>query len=328
VPRVFEKIHTAAHSGIAEQSRLRQVIFHWALGVGRRVYPARRAGNDVAPLLALQHRMADRLVLSKVRELFGGRLELAASGAAPVAKDVLEFFDACGVLVLEGWGMTETAAAGAINTVSELRFGTVGRPLPGTELKVAADGELLMRGSTVFNGYFKNEEATSGTFVDGWLATGDLAAIDEHGFVSIVGRKKDLIITSSGKNISPTNIENELKNSRWISQAVVFGDNKPYLVALLTLDPDEAPKLAERLGIAADPVAMARDERVHAAIQAEVDGANARFARIEQIKRFAILEHDLTQATGELTPTLKVKRNEVATEFAERLEQLYGETRR
>jgi long-chain acyl-CoA synthetase len=224
--------------------------------------------------------------------------------------------------------MTETAAAGSINTIEELRFGSVGRPLPGVEMRIAADGELLMRGPSVFRAYFKNEDATHETLDDdGWLATGDLGAIDADGYVSIIGRKKDLIITSSGKNISPSNLENALKQIRWVSEAVVFGDNRPYLVALLTLDSDEAPKLAEHLGIEADVAAMAHDPRVHDELAEEVDETNASFARIEQIKRFAILDQDLTQAGGELTPTLKLKRNVVYKEFADEFAALYEEPR-
>lgn len=325
VPRVFEKIYSAARSGVAEQPLPKRVVFDWAIATGERVRALERTGRRVPALQALRHRVADRLVLSKVRALFGGELRLAASGAAPISKEVLRFFDACGVLVLEGWGMTETAAAGTINTTDEVRFGSVGRPLPGVELRLAADGELLMRGPSVFQGYFKNEEATREALDQGWLSTGDLAAIDEDGFVSIVGRKKEIIITSSGKNISPANIENELKRQRWISEAVVFGDNRPYLVALLTLDPDEAPRLAERLGIDQDPAAMARDEGVRAELQAAVTEVNTRFARIEQIKRFAILDRDLTQSGGELTPTLKLKRSVAYQEFADLFSGLYEE---
>jgi long-chain acyl-CoA synthetase len=324
VPRIFEKIYTAANAGIAEQSRARQAIFRWAVATGRRVQAAERTGRGVPPHVALQHRLADHLVLTKVRDLFGGRIEWASSGAAPIAQEILEFFDACGVTVLEGWGMSETAAAGSVNNASELRFGTVGRALPGTELRIADDGELLMRGPTVFKGYYKNEAATAEALAEGWLATGDLAEIDDQGYVSIVGRKKDLIITSSGKNISPSNIENVLKESRWISQAVVFGDNKPYLVALLTLDAEEAPKLAEQLGVDPEPSAMAHDPKVHEALQHEVDEANAHFARIEQVKRFVVLDHDLSQEQGELTPTLKIKRQIVADEFAGELDALYA----
>lgn len=325
VPRVFEKIYTAARSGVAEQPLHKRAVFHWAIRTGERVRALERTGARVPTSLGWRHRLADRLVLSRVRALFGGDLRLAASGAAPIAKEVLEFFDACGVLVLEAWGMTETAAAGAINTIDELRFGSVGRPLPGVEMRIAADSELLMRGPSVFRGYFKNDEATRETLDDGWLATGDLAAIDEDGFVSIIGRKKELIITSSGKNISPANIENALKRSRWVSEAAVYGDNRPYLVALLALDPDEAPKLAEQLGVEPDLAAMAHDERVRTELQAAVDEVNAQFARIEQIKRFAILDHDLTQATGELTPTLKLKRSVVYRKYADIFAGLYEE---
>lgn len=328
VPRLFEKIYTAAHSGVAEQPAHKRAIFHWSVATGSRVRALERSGARIPAHLAWQHRLADRLVLSKVRGLFGGDLRLAASGAAPIATEVLGFFDACGVLVLEGWGMTETSAAGTINTARELRFGSVGRPLPGIEVRIAADGELLVRGPTVFREYFKNETASNEALSDGWLSTGDLGAIDADGYVSIVGRKKDLIITSSGKNISPSNIENELKTNRWISDAVVFGDNRPYLVALLILDADEAPKLAEHLGIAdPDITAMATDERVHAELQKAVDEVGSRFARIEQVKRFAILDHDLTQAAGELTPTLKLKRAAVYKEFADTFAALYEEPR-
>jgi long-chain acyl-CoA synthetase len=323
VPRVWEKIHTAATAGIADQPRLKRALFGWALGIGREARETVRRGDRVDPLLALRHRVADRLVLSKVRDLFGGRLVLAVTAAAPIAPDVLRFFDACGIDLLEAWGMTETCAAGTINTPEEIKFGSVGRPLPALEMRTTADGELLAGGSTIFTGYYKDEAATATTLTEGWLATGDLGAIDDDGFVSITGRKKDLIITSSGKNIAPANIEGALKQSRWISEAVVYGDNRSYLVALLTLDPEEAPALAERLGVPADVRTMAGDPRVREAIQAEVDAANARFARIEQVKRFAILDRELTQAEGELTPTLKVKRSALYCDFHDLFESLY-----
>ena len=225
-------------------------------------------------------------MLSKVRAVFGDRLAMALCGAAPIGREVLEFFDACGVLVLEGYGMTETCAAATLNTPGAVRFGSVGRPLPGTEVAIAEDGEILMAGPHVFVGYHRDSEATSAIMSDRWLRSGDLGEVDADGYLHITGRKKDLIITSSGKNISPENIESALRETRWISQAVVAGDRRPYLVALLTLDPDEAPKLAAELGIPADLPTMVRDERVRAAIQGEVDAVNARFARIEQVKRF------------------------------------------
>jgi len=320
VPRIFEKIHTAVLGGVEESGRLKRLVFAWAMAEGAR---ARR--GDRGPLARRRHALADRLVLSKVRAAFGDRLQVALTGAAPIGADILEFFDACGVLVLEGYGLTESCAASTLNTVGEHRFGTVGRPLPGTAVRAADDGELLLRGPHIFAGYYRDDEATRESLDHGWLRTGDLGSVDDDGYVRITGRKKELIITSSGKNISPTNIEELLRETRWISQAIVFGDNEPYLVALLTLDPDEAVKLAARVGAPPDDLAaLAHHPRVRAELQASVDAVNARLARIEQIKRFAILEHDLSQAAAELTPTLKIKRPVVAEHYADVVEELYS----
>jgi long-chain acyl-CoA synthetase len=324
VPRVYEKVHTKALAGVEEAGRLKRAIFHWALGTGRRVRELERQGRRPDGLLRRRYALADKLVLSKVRGLFGPDIRLGLTGAAPIARDVLEFFDACGVLILEGYGMTETTAAATLNTKERFRFGTVGRALPGADLAIAEDGEVLMRGPHVFHGYFRDEEATRETFTeDGWLRSGDLGSVDEDGFLRITGRKKDLIITSSGKNISAANLESALREIRWVSQVVVYGDNRPYLVALLTLDPDEAPALAARVGVEADPATMADDERVHAELAKQVDEVNQHFARIEQVKRFRILGRDLTQEDGELTPTMKVKRAVVYREFAEVFDALY-----
>jgi long-chain acyl-CoA synthetase len=324
VPRVFEKIHARALAAAEEASPVRRRVFNWAVATGARAHAAERHGGTAGPLLTAGARVADRLVLSRVRGLFGGELRLGLTGAAPIGREVLEFFDACGVLVLEGYGMTETCAAATLNTRGEFRFGTVGRPLPGSEVAIAEDGEILMRGPHVFDGYHRDEEATRDIFADGWLCSGDLGEIDADGYVAVTGRKKDLIITSSGKNISPTNLETALRETRWISQAVVYGDNHPYLVALLTIDPDEVEALAARAGVPADLAAMIDDPRVHAVLQESVDEVNARFARIEQIKRFAILDHDLSQAADELTPTLKVKRTKVNERYRRELEALYA----
>ena len=295
--------------------------------IAARARPQIRGGRQPDLLTDLLYRLADSLVLSRVRSAFGPRLQMGLVGAAPVARELLEFFDACGVLVLEGYGLSETCAAATINTPDAVRFGTVGRPLPGTEVTVAQDGELLIGGPHVFKGYYHDPEATAAALTDdGWLQTGDLGTIDPDGFVRITGRKKDLIITSSGKNITPVNIESLLRDSRFITEGVVYGDRRPYLVALLTLDHDEAGKLAHSLGIADDPATIAGDSRVRAAIQRDVDAVNAKLARIEQVKRFAILDHDLTQARGELTPTLKVKRSVVYENYGNVLDELYAET--
>ena len=324
VPRVFEKIHARALAAVEESSAVRRRLFGWAIATGARVRDVERRGGEAGPVLRASARVADRLVLSRVRALFGGELRLGLTGAAPIGRDVLDFFDACGVLVLEGYGMTETCAAATLNTPADFRLGTVGRPLPGTEVTIAEDGEVLMRGPHVFGGYHRDDESTRATFDNGWLRSGDLGQIDADGFVAITGRKKDLIITSSGKNISPTNLETALSETRWISQAVVYGDNRAYLVALLTIDPDELEALAARAGVPADPARMAADERVHAVVQEAVDEVNRRVARIEQIKRFAVLDHDLSQAGGELTPTMKVKRTTVYERYRTVFEALYG----
>jgi long-chain acyl-CoA synthetase len=325
VPRVYEKIHGTVMSRASDGPGAQRALFAWALACGARARKALREARQPDLFTDLQYRLADRLVLSKVRNVFGANLQMGMVGAAPVARELLEFFDACGVLVLEGYGLTESTAASTINAVDAVSFGTVGKPLPGVEVRVADDGELLIRGPHVFKGYYKEPTATEEALSDGWLHSGDLGSVDAGGFVRITGRKKDLIITSSGKNITPVNIESELRDQRHITEAVVFGDNRPYLVAMLTVDREQAFELARRLGISTDLTVIANDPRIRAEIQKDVDAVNAKFARIEQIKRFAILDHDLTQADGELTPTLKVKRAFVYEKYAELFERLYGE---
>ena len=325
VPRVFEKIYTKASGEVEENgSPLTREVFHRAVATGHRARTLAREDRHGGPLFQVQNLLANELVLKKVRALFGPDLQLALTGAAPISPEIIQFFDDCGILVVEGYGMTESCAAATLNTPSEFKIGTVGRPLPEMEVRIASDGEILMRGPNVFAGYFKNKEATAETLVDGWLYSGDLGAIDDDGYLRVTGRKKDLIITSSGKNISPANIETMLRETRWISQAAVYGDNRSYLVALVSLDPDEIEALAERHGVAPDPAAMSTNEAIRAEIQAEVDAVNEHLARIEQIKRFDILDHDMTQESGELTPTMKLKRAVVYDRYADRFEALYA----
>jgi len=225
--------------------------------------------------------------------------------------------------VLEGYGMTETAAVGTVSTPDRFKLGTVGVAAPTVSVRIADDGEILMAGPHVFVGYWNNPEATAESIVDGWVHTGDLGTIDADGFVTITGRKKDIIITSGGKNIAPANLENDLRQSRWISQAIVVGDRRPYIVALVTLDPDEIVPWARQRGLPDDPAALAAHPDVVALVQSTVDTVNAKYARVEQVKRFAILPRDLTQQDGELTPTLKVKRNVVHTNHAGAIAALY-----
>ena len=324
VPRLYEKIHGAAVVRAGEGSRARRALFAWAVRTGARTRAAARADQPLGPLDRVKYRIADRLGLATVRGAFGSRLQLGLIGAAPAAPELLEFFDACRVLVLEGYGLTESCAASTLNTPEAVRFGTVGRPLPGTQLKIAPDGEILTHGPHVFSGYYRDRAATEEVLTaDGWLRSGDLGTIDSDGFLTVTGRKKDLIITSSGKNIAPANLERELRDQPYISEAVVFGDDRPYLVALLTLNREDSLRLAGQLEIASDHAAIAQDPRVHAEIQKSVDAVNERFARIEQIKRFTILDRDLTQASGELTPTLKVKRVEVYERYRDLFDGLY-----
>ncbi|HWO48125.1 MAG TPA: long-chain fatty acid--CoA ligase, partial [Solirubrobacterales bacterium] len=308
VPRIFEKIYTAATSGIEKEGGLKKAIFNWAIGVGEKMRAAERSGRKPGFLLQRQYDFADKKVLSKIRNLFGGRIRLAVSGAAPINPEILRFFDAAGVLVLEGWGMTETSTAATISTPDDFKVGTIGKPFPGCEVKIAEDGEILVKGPNVFQGYHKNPEATSETIVDGWLHTGDIGEVEADGFIKITGRKKDIIITAGGKNITPANLEAEIKQHPLVSQCVVVGDRRPYLVALVTLDPEEAVKYAQENDLPEDPAQLARNPDVKAAIEAHVEKINQNFARVEQVKKIAILPQDLSQEQGELTPTLKVKR--------------------
>ncbi|NUT47671.1 MAG: AMP-binding protein, partial [Saccharothrix sp.] len=317
VPRIFEKIHAAATAGVPEE-RLRE-----AVRVGLAVRRLRAAGRPVPPDLAAAFEQVDP-VFAKVRAIFGGRLRQALSGAAPISVEVLEFFSAAGVPVLEGYGMSESTGVGTVNTVARHKLGSVGTyGMAGLEVKIAEDGEILMRGPHVFAGYWNNPAATAEVLTDGWLHTGDLGGIDEDGFVTITGRKKDIIITAGGKNIAPANVENQLRQSRWISHAVVYGDLKPYLVALITLDEDEVVPWARERGLPTDLPALARTPEVHALVQDVVDEANAHFAHVSQVKRFVVLDRDLSQDEGELTPTLKVKRKVVHSAHAELYDGLY-----
>jgi long-chain acyl-CoA synthetase len=309
VPRIFEKIYTAATSGMEKEGGVKKAIFNWSIEVGKKMRASERAGRKPGFLLRKQYEFADKQVLSKIRGLFGGKLRLAVSGAAPISPEILTFFDAAGVLVLEGWGMTETSTAATISSPEDFKVGTIGKPFPGCEIKIAEDGEILVKGPNVFQGYYKNEEATRETIVDGWLHTGDIGEIDPEGFIKITGRKKDIIITAGGKNITPANLENEIKQHPLVSQCVVVGDRKPYLVALVTLDPEDAVAYAKEHGLPEDPAQLA---------------ANEKFARVEQVKKIAILPHDLSQESGELTPTLKVKRAVVASKHEREIEKLYA----
>jgi long-chain acyl-CoA synthetase len=314
VPRIFEKVYDATRSAFEQQTGVRRALVAWALRVGRRASVRRSEGKPLPPGLALQHQLAGRLVYSKFKQRLGGRIRLAISGAAPLSVEISEFFHALDVLILEGYGLTECTAGASVNRPDHFRFGTVGLPLPHVEAKTAPDGELLLRGPTVFAGYYKNEEATRALFdEDGWLRTGDVAEIDADGFIRITDRKKDVLVTAGGKKVAPQNLENELRNSKFVSQALVVGDRRPYIVALLTLDPAEL----DAAGISGDPA-------MEAIAQGVVDDANRGRTRFEQIKRFAILPRDFSAEEGEVTPTMKLKRRVCEQHFAAEIDALYA----
>jgi long-chain acyl-CoA synthetase len=324
VPRIFEKIYTAANSGMEKAGGLKKAIFDWSIKVGRRMRETERAGRTPGWLLQREYAFADKKVLSKIRGLFGGNLRLAISGAAPINPDILRFFDAAGVLVVEGWGMTETSTGATVAASDDFKFGTIGKPFPGCEVRIAEDGEILVKGPNVFQGYHKNPEATAETIVDGWLHTGDLGEIDPEGFIKITGRKKDIIITAGGKNITPANLEAEIRQNQLVSQCVVVGDRRPYLVALVTLDPEEAVAYAKEHGLPEDPAQLATNPEIRKVVEDHVEEINQKFARVEQVKKVAILPRDLTQEDGELTPTLKVKRAVVTQKHEKEIEELYA----
>jgi long-chain acyl-CoA synthetase len=324
VPRIYEKVHTAVTSTFADATGVRRRLVDWSLDVGRRASELRQQGKPVPRGLATQAAIADRLVFSKVKERLGGRLRLPISGGAPLAREVAEFFDAMGIRILEGYGLTECTTAAAANTSERCRFGTVGPALPGFELRLADDGELLIRSETIFAGYFKDPEATAAVLEDdGWLHSGDIATIDEDGFVTITDRKKDIIVTAGGKNIAPQNLENDLKTSRFVSQALVVGDRRPYAAVLITLDAVEIGKGAADHGIEGDITTLAQDPRVVELVAGIVDDVNRERSRFEQLKRFAILPRDFEMEQGEVTPTLKLKRRVVLEHFADDVEGLY-----
>ena len=323
VPRVFEKIYTLAHGAIEAMPAEEQERVAQAIKLGVKVRDLINRGEPVPEELRAPFEEADEQLFKNVRAIFGGRVRQATSGAAPIAHEILEFFYASGVPVFEGYGMTETATAATTSTLENHRFGTVGRALPGVELKIADDGEILIKGPNIFAGYHNQASTSFGAVENGWLHTGDLGSIDEDGYLSITGRKKDIIITAGGKNLTPANIENDLKQCRWISQAVMHGDQRPYPVVLITLDEEEIPAYAREHGLPEDIASLSGDPAIHALIQQEIDRANDKYAQVEQVKKFVILDHDLSQATGELTPTLKVKRNVVNERYAEMFDALY-----
>lgn len=325
VPRLYEKFYARVLAKVEEDGGLKQAIFQWALGVGREVSRRRQRKEAVGGLLALKLSVAERLVFQKIRARMGGRFRFAISGGAPLSPEIAEFLHALGVLILEGYGLTEDSTVTAVNRYENYKFGTVGKALPGTEIRIAPDGEILVRGPHVFKEYFRDPEATrEAVDAEGWLHTGDIGELDSEGFLRITDRKKDIIVTSGGKNVAPQNIENLLKNDKFVSQAFVYGDRRKYLTALITLSAEEVGKWAAQNGIPeTDLVLLAKNPRVEAMMRGRVDEINRQLASFEQVKKYVLLGADFTQETGELTPTLKVKRKVVIKKYGSLLDALY-----
>jgi long-chain acyl-CoA synthetase len=322
-PRIFEKVRarvmmTASHGVKAK-------IFDWAFGVGRKVSPLRLAGQEPSGLLALQYALADRLVFSKIKARMGGKIKFFVSGSAPLSREVQEWFHAAGLLVLEGYGLTETCVPTCVNNPRATRFGTVGPPVPGSEVKIADDGEILIKGPGVMRGYHNMPEATAETLKDGWLATGDIGELDELGYLKITDRKKDLIKTSGGKYVAPQKVEGVLKVAcPYLSQVLVYGDGRKYATALLTLDPESIEDWAKEQGLSYSSVEeLARSQEVHDLIEGFVAQANQQLERWETIKKFEILPSELTVDEGEVTPSLKVRRKIVEQKYADVLNSMY-----
>ncbi|HEY7494285.1 MAG TPA: long-chain fatty acid--CoA ligase [Candidatus Tectomicrobia bacterium] len=326
VPRVYEKIYARVLAAGTSGSAVKKAVFQWCVHVGRRVSARQQRQQPVRGLLWLQYKLAHVLVFKKLHQAVGGRLRFFISGGAPLSLDITEFFHAAGMLILEGYGLTETCPALTANRYHHYKFGTVGSALPGVEIRLAPDGEILARGPNIARGYYKRPHETAEVFsADGWFATGDIGEFDAEGFLRITDRKKDLIVTSGGKNIAPQNIENLLKTDRYISQAMVYGDRHKYLSAVLTLDMEEAAQYAGAHGISYhQPEDLATHPQIRQLLESRVAQLNQRLASYETIKKFIIAPTDFSPETGELTPTLKIKRKVVAQKYQAQLEQLYA----
>ena len=323
VPRVWEKFHAAVSSKLAESSGLKHKIGAWAQRVGR-AHVEHVVNGTTPPLgLRIQHGIANALVFKKVKDAMGlDQTRIAATAAAPISPEILEFFAGFDLPIIEIYGQSEGTGPTTSNGMGAVRFGSVGKAFPGCEVKIADDGEILLRGGNVFAGYYKAPEATAETLVDGWLHSGDIGEFDEDGFLYITGRKKDIIITAGGKNIAPSNLELAIKDSLLVSEAVVIGDRRKYLTALVTLDPERSAAFAAEHGITGP---VHESDRLQKEIQATIDAMNDKLARVEQVKRFAILPRELTIDDGELTGTLKVKRNVVSEHFSDVIDGMYAE---
>jgi long-chain acyl-CoA synthetase len=325
VPRVYEKIYARVLAAGTSGSALKKALFQWSVQVGKQASAQQQRQAPLSIRLRLQYKLAHQLVFRKLHHSVGGRLRFFVSGGAPLARDIAEFFHAAGMLILEGYGLTETCPALTVNRYDHYKFGTVGCALPGVEVRLATDGEILARGPNIAKGYYKRPQETAEVFRDdGWFATGDIGTLDEEGFLRITDRKKDLIVTSGGKNIAPQNLENLLKTDRYISHTMIYGERRNYLTAILTLDLEEITRYARDAGLSYHhPEELAAHPQIRQLIEQRVAHFNQHLASYETIKKFIIAPTDFTQEGGELTPTLKIKRKVIIQKYQTQLDQLY-----
>jgi long-chain acyl-CoA synthetase len=323
VPRVYEKFHAGIMAKAAERQEDERQLFEGLLTLAVAAVELRQEGEDITEENVQALQMADQMAFGPIRAAIGlDQVRVAVSGAAPINPEVLKFFHAIGVPIAEVYGQTEDCGPLTLNPPERIKIGTVGPPIPGVEIRIAEDGEILARGGNVFQGYFKDPAGTSQTLAEGWLHTGDIGWVDDDGYLTITDRKKDLIITAQGKNVAPQEIESRLKYHPLVSQAVVVGDRRPYLVALITLDPDASGRLAAEAGL--DPGSIAESDQVREAIAAAVEAVNAGFSPAEQVKRWTVLPRDFLIEEEEITPTLKVRRRAIVERYADELEALYS----
>lgn len=322
VPRIWEKMYAAVKTKLGAATGAKAALAQWAMGVGRRVHGFLNESKPLPWALQIQYKLADRLIYSKVKAAMGlDRCKLAVSGAAPISQEIVEFFAGLDIVIREIYGQSEDSGPTTFNLPGKTRFGSVGVPVPGVDVSIADDGEILVRGKNVFAGYYKDAQATADVLVDGWLHSGDLGRFDGQGFLYITGRKKDIIITAGGKNIAPKNIEAALKNHVLVGEAVVIGDRRRFLSALISLDPDAALRFASENGI--DPATLSTAPALNAELSAWVDQVNKEFARVEWVRKFHVVSRPFSTETGELTPSLKVKRSVVHAKYAKEIDAMY-----
>jgi len=325
VPRVFEKIYAKIDSGVKSSPAWKRRLFDWAVKTGGECAALRRSGRPAPIFLASKCRVADKLIFKKVRAAFGGRIEFFVSGGAPLSKELAEFFYSMGILIIEGWGATEGTTPYSINTPHEFRFGSVGKVLPGVNVRIADDGELEVRGPNIFQGYWRNPEETIDAFTaDGWFRTGDIGTIDQEGWIYITDRKKQLIITSAGKNIAPAAVEREVLQCPHIDMAYIHGDRRNYLTAILVLNEYQARQTARRFGMEDMPWQdLINDPLLLAEVRKEIDAANEKMPRFMQVKYFRVAPHPFSVETGELTPTMKLKKRVIEEKYKDLLDSMY-----